>query len=557
MSNKELDPKDIVESTDEIIETTESAADDSVVTEELPVTSTKESTVKITKSKASRRRLRYGSASFAITAIVIAAVLLLNIACSALSDRFPLTFDLSEEKIYTISDNSIKIAQSVTDVDIEVIIFTDEQYITQPSIGVSSGVPEFDTTITEFYNALKQYQSYSGGKVHFTFIDPDQDPTRFAQYSEYGVDYGSLLFLSADGRSKHLTLDDLYKIEYNQDYSYKFESYVEKVLASTINTINGAKETLIQVLVGHEEDANVIEGLQNIYSLNGYRFEDKSIVGSAEFSKDAEIMLIAAPSTDYSKEEIERIQAWMYNDGNYGHHLMVYINPVANCPNLYDFLKIDYSIAVENEIIIENDPSRMYYYKPYNTFADIPSTSFTPNSASTSKLLIPTARRLTTTLGDKDADSSYSTYALALATHPESAGVSILKEDGTSTEIKTEMDSSEYPLTSALAYVMEGHNNTTEKDTYATVMVCGSPTVAYSTYVENYVFNNEDFLLDTVRGMVNTDSAVNISTKNLSTESVVFDGSAQRILGLGVFMIGLPLLILVIGLIIFIRRIHL
>ncbi len=502
------------------------------------------------------RRWRYGSASLVVTVIVIVGILLFNIAFSVLADKFPISLDLSQDKIYTISEDSVAVAKSVV-VDTEIIIFTSESYLSNPTVGYQNGIPEFDTTMTEFYNVLKQYQSHSDGKVTYRFIDADQDPTLFAQFSEYNVNYGSVLLLAGDGRYKAITVDDLYNIEYNQDGSYNYESRVEKVIGSAINTLNGAKETLVQVLVGHNEDATAIDGLQSVYGVNGYTFQELSIIGSAEFNKDAEIALIAAPSTDYSQEEIKRIQSWMYNNGNYGHHLMVFINPLASCPNLYEFLEVEYQIRVEDQIILENDPARVFFYDPYNTLADVPSTLFTSNSDGTAKLLMPEARRLSTMLGAKNEESSINTYGLSLSTHPESAGVAVLSSDSQSTEIVSELEDGEYPLSSAIAYVNEGYNNTTEEETYSTVLVFGSPLVAYDTYVQNGAFSNEDFLLDSIKGMVSSDSAVTISTKNLSNETVVFDGLTQLVLGYGVFTFGLPFIILIIGLITFIRRIHL
>ncbi len=508
------------------------------------------------KKRFNSRRWRYGSTSLAVTVIVIVGILLFNIAFSVLADKFPISIDLSQDKIYTISEDSLAVAKSVK-TDVEIIVFTSESYLSNPTIGNQNGVPEFDTTMTEFYNVLKQYQSHSNGKVSFRFIDPDQDPTLFAQFSEYNVNYGSVLLLGDDSRYKAITVDDLYHIEYNQDGSYNFESRVERIIGSTVNTLNGAKETLVQVLVGHNEDTKAIEGLESVYGVNGYTFQELSVVGSAEFSKDAEIALIAAPSTDYSKEEIKRIQTWMYNNGNYGRHLMVFVNPMASCPNLYEFLEVEYQIRVEDQIILENDPAREFYYDPYNTLADVPSTSFTPNSEGTAKLLIPESRRLNTTLGAKNEESSINVYGLSLSTHPESAGVAVLSKDSQSSEIISELEDGDYPLNSAIAYVNEGYNNTTEEETYSTVLVYGSPIVAYDTYLQNGAFSNEDFLLDNIKGMVSSDGAVTISTKNLSNETVVFDGLTQIILGYGVFIIGLPLLILIIGLITFIRRIHL
>ena len=54
--------------------------------------------------------------------------------------------------------------------------------------------------------------------------------------------------------------------------------------------------------------------------------------------------------------------------------------------------------------------------------------------------------------------------------------------------------------------------------------------------------------------MTGADSGITISNKSLSADTVTFSGATQLILGLAVFTVGLPVIILVICLIVFIRR---
>ncbi len=552
MSKKTVDPKDQInkatESEEEIVDAIEEQVEEDAV---------KDGDKKKRAAKTSHRRLRLGSSSFAITAIVVVGVLLLNIALSILADKYPITIDLSEDQIYTMSDSSIAIAKSATK-DIEIIIFTSEEYVANPTGGSSYGIPEYDTAMKEFYNILKQYKTYSNNRITYKFIDPNQDPALNAQYAEYEVGYGSILMLSADGQYRKITMDDLYTIDFPDNYSYTFESKVEKALGSKIHLLCGAKETLIQVLIGHDEDPKVIEGIRSVYEVNGYSFEEHNIIGSSDFSKEAEILLIAAPSNDYSAEEINRIKKWMYNDGNYGHHLMVYINPMAECPNLYELLEVDYQIRVEDHIVFETDMGRAYYYNVYDTLVDVPETTFTTNSASEGRVLMSQARHLTTTLGSKNEESSVNIYGLALTTHPISAGVALLDKLGdknaTAEEVIVDLKESDYPLNSTIAYVNEGYNNTTEQETYSTVIVCGSPTLAYADVLQDPNFRNEELILDMAASMVGSEGEVVFSTKDFSEERVIFDGNTQLYLGFGVFTLGLPAVIIIICLVVFIRR---
>ena len=115
------------------------------------------------------RRLRFGTTSTVLTVVVIVGILLLNVIVDVLANRFPLTFDLSADKTFTLSEKSEEIANKV-EKDLQIIVFMDESEFTNPSnnslnqtftyyYGIS--IPEFETMYTEFYTALQQYRQLS------------------------------------------------------------------------------------------------------------------------------------------------------------------------------------------------------------------------------------------------------------------------------------------------------------------------------------------------------------------------------------------------------------
>ena len=126
------------------------------------------------------RRLRYGTASVVLTIVVIIAVLLLNVVMDIVADRYPLTLDMSEDKVFTLSDESVAIAKAVKN-DVEIIVFKDESFFTDPVPGgITELVGDDVTVMREFHTALQQYRSLSGDKVTYKFIDPDLEPEKFA-----------------------------------------------------------------------------------------------------------------------------------------------------------------------------------------------------------------------------------------------------------------------------------------------------------------------------------------------------------------------------------------
>ena len=535
---------------------------------EAPAPAVEATVQKKSKKRFNKRKLRFGTISVVITVAFVIAVFFLNVIVNGLSSLYPLPIDLSEDKVYTMTDDSKAVAESIED-EVNIVVFAGEQLFSQSTVGASSyGVPEYDTMLLEFYNILKQYASHSDGKVKYSFIDPNQNPTEYASYQQlYEVEAAEIL-LHTDTQSRIIAVEDLFSIEYSEtDYeSYTFESKVESVLAAAINSLIGGETHTVIALTGHNEDEKLIAALKNLYELNGYLFVEHNLSGSEEFDERGEIMLIAAPQFDYSADQIKRINNWMKNGENYERHLMVYTHLSASCPNLYEMLEVDYKIAVTDQVVLETDLERVYsgsyQANAFHTLTDVAQTEFTKNSASTAQVFAPFSRRLVTSLGDKDEESAFNIYGLKLNSFPDTSRIMTIEklnylEQGGSIDQEKDLQklsADSYPLTSMVAYVSELYNNTTEKTVRSTVVVCGTPNIGYADNIKQGNFKNEELLLDVFNSMVNAKERVRISTKTYSSDSVYFNPRAQLIIGYGVFIIGIPLIIIVICLIVFMRR---
>ena len=70
------------------------------------------------------RRRRFKTISTTLTIAVIVGILLLNAIVSIVADRYPISFDMSSDKVFTLSEESKKVAQSIQN-EVEVVIFAD------------------------------------------------------------------------------------------------------------------------------------------------------------------------------------------------------------------------------------------------------------------------------------------------------------------------------------------------------------------------------------------------------------------------------------------------
>lgn len=501
------------------------------------------------------RRLRFGTTSTVFTIVAVVIVLLLNVVMDIVEERYPITWDLSADKSFSLSEDSIKIADSITN-DVDVIVFAAEANIQNPTSGEQTGIPEFDTTMREFYNVLREYRNRTNGKINFQFIDPNQEKTKFDSYSKYKVASGDILFLSGE-RNKLCSIADLYTVEMDQSgYSYTFSSKVEQTLASNFYSLQTGNDRVVQVLVGRNEDSAVIEGLKVLYELNGYTFEEINITSSAEFNEKAEVMLIAAPSEDYTDDEVKRVREWVFNNQAYGHHLIVYTHATADCPNLYELLDVEYGIQVTDQMIQETNMNRYNDQHAYKVLTDVPTTNYTTNSVSTGKVYTPFARRLTTDLpSEKSQENAIGELGFSLTNYPKSAKIisldNYLKNQHDQAYFLNESD---YPMTSMIAWVMDSWDNNTQQAAYGTVVVSGCPSMAYAENIRDGSLNNEELLLDAINSVTGHENSVTITNKVIQTDYISFEPATQLIVGIGVFTVGLPVVVLLICLVIFLRR---
>lgn len=508
------------------------------------------------------RHRKFRMLSTTLTVLVIVGILLLNVIVGVVAKNFPLSIDMSSDKVFTLSDESRKVAESVSK-GVEVVIFTDtelffsqmaqayyETYLTYYGVEVNLS-NEFERVNREIETSLAQLHSHSDGKITYSFIVPDQEPEKYAEYSKYNLGQNNVLFISAENpeRYRKTTLDTMFTVP--DDLTY-VSSNVEKVLVSSIYALQGEDDRIIQVLTGHEEDQYTIDGLQHLYELNGYIFEELKITGSAEINEKAEALLIAAPFKDYTEQEIQRIRTWLKNDNKRNRHLLVYVHPTADCPNLYEMLKTDYRIEVTDQLIYESDPNRYHSDGERYNFAfvsaDVVENDYTKNSGGIANVIMPMTRRLICPL-PSSADG-IAELGIPLTTHPDTASVSRITGSGD----KLSLDKDDYPLTSSISYVFESFDDNTQQAATTTVTVCGSAMMAYDYYIQDANIKNEELMLDIIRSVTGYETNISISNKVIAKNTTQFKSGTQMILGIGVFTVGLPVVVLVICLVVFLRR---
>ncbi|MBP5303756.1 MAG: GldG family protein [Clostridia bacterium] len=516
------------------------------------------------KSIWQNRKFRYGTTATILTVAVAIVTILLNIVFSVLDTKFPLNWDLTNEKLLTLSTESKDYAKNIKD-SIEITICSDETTFSSPSTGYT----EMDNVLAQYYSALQQYKTLSKGKVTYRFVDLTTDVTTAASLSKYNVNSGSLLYTCGD-RYSLSSVSDLYSYDDNyetylyykqmgQTYEgeYSFNSLVERSLMLNMNKITGTALKPVTLLTGHDEDSNLIDTLTTLFENNGYEVKTLNITTMDEFDGDSNFAILPAPSTDYSADELKTLRDWVQNGGKLDHQIMYVLNYSTYLPNLAQFFNDNYGIEPTANWIVETSTSRMFSYYIQYTYGDVAETDYTTTSDKWVKS--PVTFQLKTKWTN---DSAESKYAKSVINFPNTARLLNVNEykdyeekaqNGNTDLVEPEQVKADaYPI-SGMAYSVN-QKTVDGKTASSNAFVCGS-SLYFTQYLNDSAVSNQDTFLAVFNGLAGNENNVTVASKSLVSSSLDFGSEAtKKSVGLGLFTIGLPVVLLIIALVIFLRR---
>ena len=499
------------------------------------------------KKRRVTRRFRFGATATALTALVVAGVVLLNVVAAWAEDRFPISLDLTADETYTLSDDTLKIVEAV-DEEVQVIVFQEESYYSTPGLG-----DEINMVLRQFYEGMRQCQSVTGGRVTTKYINYANNPTLVKQYADYNVDENSILFLCGN-RHSAISLTDLFTYDETTYYYYGeldvTESLVDRMVASNLLKVTGNLAPVV-MLTGHKEESATVSNLKAVLANNGYDVEECDLTRSETINEDAITLVIPAPTTDYSADEIALINAWLQQKGEYSRHLVLFTNYAADCPNLYELVQEEYGIEVTDHMIRE---TASYYSTNYAPYGDIPESEFSKGVAGDRALVLYNQQLI----AHKSNDSEQSLYNVPIVTFGKTAQLTDIPDDLDAEEEPTPYNAETYPIAGAIVAHKQVPSPTINMTVHSYAAVFGSPHFLNESVLTYFnTAENEALFMNVFNKLSGSENTVTISSRSMTAEVLEFEAGTAKVLGLGVFAIGLPLATLLLGIVLFLRRRHL
>lgn len=300
------------------------------------------------------RRFRFGGYAATITVAVVVIVLLFNIGISALETNFGLKIDLSGNQMFTLSDYSKKV---LTDLDQDVKIYT---YYAVGNKDDNTG------------QLLQRYFAVSH-RVKIENIDPMQNP-QFGQKFLSGTHYtvfpsnGIVVCSMDETRYKLMSADEL-NIYSSEDPTFAAETEGEpslphvtayqgerKITAAILEVTSPIKPN-VYILQGHKEKTkSTMLSLVTLLQERNYNVQDLSLITSEKKLKKGDFVMVVAPKTDLTKDELAYLATFM-NEG--GKILLFLGSESIGLPNFNELLKL-YFLNMQDVWVLEGDPQNYF-----------------------------------------------------------------------------------------------------------------------------------------------------------------------------------------------------
>ncbi|OYP43775.1 ABC transporter, partial [Lachnotalea glycerini] len=314
-----------------------------------------------------KKSLKNGSYSMVISALMIAIVVIVNLAVSHLPSTYT-KFDLSDTKLFTISDETKNILGNLKD---EITIYLIAQDGSE------------DKTITEL---LDKYKALSSN-ISVVYKDPVLYPNFVSGYTSDGLNENSLIVESAK-RSKVVDYSDIFQT--TTDYT-TYESTTEfdgeGQLTSAIDFVTSDNLPIIYTLEGHNEQT-LSDSLQQEITKQNITVQSVSLVTSEAVPEDCGCLLIYSPLKDISEEESTKIADYLNSGGN----AFIVSGYTEDELTNFNALLASYGVSKTAEVVFEADAN--YYAMPYNHYLvpEINSHEITsPLISAKEKILLPYA----------------------------------------------------------------------------------------------------------------------------------------------------------------------
>lgn len=458
--------------------------------------------------------LKVGAYSVTGIILMIALTVAVNLGLNYVPEQYS-SFDLTQNKLYALTDETKAFLSGLSE-DITIYVLAEED----------AGDADFSKTLERMADQSEH--------IKIKYVSPAKNPNFYQNYTDTQPSTGSLI-VEGEKRSTVVDYGDIYTYEMDYStYSYQTTGYDgEGQTVSAIAYVTTEDMPVFYVIGGHGE-LELEEKFASTITKENASYETLMLYSVDEIPEDAQCVILNAPTGDYSKEDAEKIIAYLQKGGN---ALIVSTMTEEEMTNFKSILGF-YGIAEVDGTIVEQD--RNYYYQnPYYLFPEIGSAEVTAPLAD-SLVFAPFSKGLSY---DEETDEIH--YTPLLTTSGSAFSKTDISDSSDYNKGENDVDG---PFTVSVEV-----EKSLEDGGISHAYVVGGESLFTSLADDMAPGNNVKLFGSMISMLADHESSVAIPAKSLSMPNLVFKAQTAYIAAV-LCVIVIPLAAITAGLVIWLRR---
>lgn len=280
-----------------------------------------------------------GAYSTGMIIVMVILTVVFNLGVGLLPDSIK-TVDITGNQIYSLTDQTKEFVKQLNeDIDLYVLVNENQQ---DEQLGIT----------------LKQLDELSE-HITVSYKDPVLEPTFADQYTSNDLFNNSIIVVS-DKRSRVVNYSSIYASSYDRTTQtasitgYDGEGQIVSALAYvTLEDTNR-----LYLLEGHDE-AEMTDNFKDALKKQNIAYKDLKLMQQDAVPEDAACLYINAPRKDLSKDDVNKIIAYLQRGGKVVVVLALQNETLPNLESLLDYM----AVQIAPGVVLETNASNYYQYQ--------------------------------------------------------------------------------------------------------------------------------------------------------------------------------------------------
>lgn len=509
----------------------------------------------------SGNRIKRGSISVVYTVVFIALVIALNLVVSSVAGSIDLNVDLTAEGFISIGDTSRNVLNGLKDSgDLEATIYL---------LADRDAYDKYESSGTDGLNGLnplalirdlcEEYEDEFRGNIKVEYKNLNLDPEWASKYNEITNTTLSAENVIIEGKyhARVLTLNSFFMVDSESTTYVGFNGELRLTTALLQSCIS--EPQVVTFTTGHGEPTQMVEGnvataLADLLVDAGFEIMETDL-STSDIDSRTKILIVNDPLTDFTDLEVEKLMD--YTD-TYNSLIVLVDDSTPELPNLSDYLAEEWGMGYKAYHQITSELNNFNNDKLSLSAQYLTDVTDPDSSAAYQIVKNLVGNKIKTVM-----PNSVELFSSSVSTRDDYTVETVLSspEDSKSTYTKGgETAEGSFPLMLLSAnadYVdLEDENSTNQVMKYQYVMLVGSTAFAGTGSLDSASFGNGNLMLSAVRTMGVERYSLDIDYKAINDVALSIETNVATRIAVIICAV-LPSLIVIAGLVVFVRRRHL